>query len=75
MSELKPCPFCGGTKITIANCVELEACNNFEECTDRENVAVVCDLNQGGCGASSGYRATFAEAIAAWNRRVGGESE
>ena len=65
MTELKPCPFCGGTKLTIKSCNETTEDNNFE------NYAVCCDFTHGGCGASSGYRPNRGEAIEAWNRRAG----
>lgn len=76
MSEnnLKPCPFCGGTKIVIDGCKGLEECKLFEECDDEEFYAVVCDFTQGGCGASGGYRETKEQAITAWNKRSGDTS-
>ena len=69
MSELKPCPFCGGEAIineiephthVFATFMPDYGGSTFIECT--------------GCTyAISGQ--TKDEAIAAWNRRVGGESE
>lgn len=75
MNKFKPCQFCGGKSIVITNCKELEACENFKECGNAEYVSVVCDFNQGGCGASSGYRPNIKEAIEAWNRRAGEEGK
>ena len=73
MSKLKPCPFCGGTNISISNCKELGGCENFGECEEDGYISAVCDFNKDGCGASSGYYKTKTEAIAAWNRRAGEE--
>lgn len=53
--ELKPCPFCGGTNIAVAKEDEWEVM-----CMD-------CYVNVGAC--CSYY--TEAEAIEAWNKRVG----
>jgi Lar family restriction alleviation protein len=73
--KLRECPFCGGGNIVIDGCQGLEGCNNFEECTSSSFIAVVCDFNHDGCGASSGYYPTKVQAIEAWNRRAerGGE--
>ena len=54
MTELKPCPFCGGTNIAVAKEDEWEVM-----CMD-------CYANVGAC--FSYY--TEAEAIEAWNKRV-----
>ena len=54
MTELKPCPFCGGTNIAVAKEDEWEVM-----CMD-------CFANVGAC--CSYY--TEAEAIEAWNKRV-----
>jgi Lar family restriction alleviation protein len=70
MSELKSCPFCGKQVALIDNCHELEDCENFERCEATGYYAVVCDVNEGGCGASGGYARTEQEAVAAWNRRA-----
>ena len=70
MKELKPCPFCGGENIEISTCKELEDCANFEECQSIGFYSIVCNINKGGCGASSGYYPTVEEAIEAWNRRT-----
>ncbi|MBU2701144.1 hypothetical protein Ga0466249_002258 [Sporomusaceae bacterium BoRhaA] len=63
------CPFCGGKNIEFDDCKGTEACNNFEECKSAY-YTVVCNINKGGCGASSGYYQTKEQAIKAWNRRV-----
>ena len=61
MAELKPCPFCGGTRLFVGT---------FAECK-MQRYAVCCDYLEGGCGASIGGNCrTEREAIEAWNRRV-----
>lgn len=57
MSELKPCPFCGGeaSKVWIPY-IGGGGYGNVIECDD--------------CWAKTGYYATEAEAIAAWNARA-----
>lgn len=61
MSNLKPCPFCGGPAhvVEVANGGMVVA------------YSVSCD-NIGGCiaGEPMRYYATEAEAIEAWNRRA-----
>lgn len=56
--KLKPCPYCGGTNLTTMN--------GHIETSD---VAIVCKFNDGGCGASGGFRRTYDEAVKAWNER------
>lgn len=65
MSELKPCPFCGGTNLFLGSEKEIEQLDGGRE----EYFAVVCDFTKGGCGACSGYRKGKEEAIEAWNKR------
>ena len=62
--SLKPCPFCGNREA-----LDLE---DFYEGSvlDSTDIAVVCNFHKGGCGASSSYQRSEAEAIAAWNRRA-----
>lgn len=59
--RLKPCPFCGAK-----TSVEIEIDDEDDYAT---NYAVNCDYSKGGCGATSGYRQTKAEAIELWNKR------
>ena len=72
MEEIKRCPFCGKNVAVLDHCKGLEDCLNFEVCEGEGWKVVVCDFNKGGCGASSGYFKTKAEAITAWNRRFEG---
>lgn len=78
MSKLKPCPSCGFDKVAVID--------DYEECIKRwgyefeemgfeatSNKAVNCPFNEGGCGATGGWRRTEAEAIEAWNRRANDE--
>jgi len=66
MNKLKKCPFCGKTNIYIAPDWELEG-KDPDDGTGY--FAAVCNYQNGGCGASGGYRETKEEAIAAWNNR------
>lgn len=76
MSELKPCPFCEKEIAEIADCKRLEECANFEECpADEPYVCVVCSMDKGGCGTSSGYYDSDEKAVAAWNRRAQPDNE
>jgi Lar family restriction alleviation protein len=69
--NLKPCPFCGNTAITVLDANEI---NDIEVETEQwENNpyhAAVCDFSKSGCGATSGYRETPSEAAEAWNQRA-----
>ena len=69
--NIERCPFCGKNVAEISNCKELEGCRHFEGCPATEPyVCVVCNMHEGGCGASSGYYDSEAKAIAAWNCRA-----
>ena len=68
--EIKQCQFCGNKNIVKDGCKCLEACKHFEDCEEESYVAVVCNVNEGGCGASSGYYLTLSEAVSKWNRRA-----
>lgn len=75
---LKPCPFCGKThtaEITTAQeLAEQDSDYDGEFWQHSDSFAVICNASRpngpGGCGASGGFFATKAEAIAAWNRRA-----
>lgn len=77
--ELDKCPFCGADVAEMLNAHDLEECGNFEcdccPCEQYEDVGrcefhtVVCSINKGGCGASSGYFETEERAAQAWNNR------
>ena len=74
--KIEKCPFCDKDVAEISNCQELEGCRHFESCPATEPyVCVVCNMHEGGCGASSGYYDSEAKAIAAWNRRKPERSE
>ena len=81
MSELKPCPFCGSDKAPeLSSIWDCEMCANFEEedcpeCYEELGSSecmhiVVCAVNRGGCGASTGWHLNADDAIQAWNRRA-----
>lgn len=59
---LKPCPFCGGDKILVAQTLDQKAPNWYATC------------HRATC-AFTGYSATQAQAIAAWNQRADAQGE
>ena len=67
--SLKPCPFCGMDVAIFATCRDLEACASYQRCKSEYMVLAVCNVNAGGCGASSGFRDTCEQAADAWNGR------
>lgn len=80
MEKLKPCPFCGKDVAEFAMVCTLEECANFEEedCPECYDPAgsdgcmhlVICSINKGGCGSSTGRYVNKERAAEAWNRRV-----
>lgn len=64
MSELKPCPFCGG-KATVQTRKDKEAGQTFYGC--------MCK-NTGCCRIPALYM-TQAQAIEVWNKRVGEQND
>ena len=62
MDELKPCPFCGTEPTVIVR---------RGKAGWRDKFAVLCDHEQGGCGAESGWYHNEEEAVETWNKRVG----
>lgn len=51
--ELKPCPFCGNVKgLEVTTAMDIEACENFEQCGQCSYFTVVCNINDGGCGVA-----------------------
>lgn len=74
--KIEKCPFCGKQIAEIGDCKNMEECEHFEECPAVEPYfCVVCSINKGGCGASTGYQEGVEKAIAAWNRRAKPENE
>lgn len=63
MIELKSCPFCGETEP-----VRLIVSPGKDGWRDR--YFVLCNYEDGGCGAESGWYHSQIEAIGAWNRRA-----
>lgn len=59
---LKPCPFCGNKDVILMTR------NGHDGWRDR--FYVLCDYNDGGCGASGGWYHHPYEAGNAWNRRA-----
>ena len=61
--ELKPCPFCGNTNLTIGTSAVLHGDD------DEDNYAVCCGVSEGGCGGTSGYALSKLKAVENWNKR------
>lgn len=72
---LKPCPHCGSTTAPQAFWLSETDGDDFDTSNEEDSIAVICDassesgIGPRGCGASGGYKATEAAAIAAWNCR------
>lgn len=71
MIKLRECPFCGKSVARFTTVAETESCVYFESCYEPTCTmkAVVCSVNEGGCGASTGYHESEEDARRAWNRR------
>ena len=63
MSELKPCPFCGET--ASVRMMVRRGKDGW-----RDWFYVLCDYNEGGCGASGQWNHCEEPAAEAWNRRA-----
>ena len=61
MSDLKPCPFCGG-KAKLAKTIDVDLLGDVVDCH-----YAICTST--GCGNLTQYSMTPGKAIAAWNRR------
>ena len=59
---IKSCPFCGYKHPSLR---VIEGKDGF-----RDRYAVLCNYDDGGCGAEGGWRHYAEEAIMVWNRRV-----
>ena len=78
--KLEPCPFCGQSVAVFSTVCDCEICANFEQEDCPECYApgenddcihfVVCNANEGGCGAATGWYRDAEEAAKAWNRRT-----
>ena len=62
MEELKPCPFCGNKEPIL---MRRAGTNGW-----RAWFYVLCDWNDGGCGASGQWNHDKEEAVDAWNTRT-----
>ena len=71
--SLRKCPFCGAKVAYFGTVADIELMDDdypdYELAKD--HYAVVCNYNEGGCGATTRGYATAEEAIEAWNRRCG----
>lgn len=86
---MKPCPFCGKSVAELSNLQDCEICANFEDCPEcYESVGlevgadfspcprfIVCAVNKGGCGASTGWYYNLDKLIGAWNKRAGEQND
>ena len=72
MEKLKECPFCGKKVAKYTTAAELEMCVKDVYCYEADCTmkAVVCGVQDGGCGASTGFFTSEEEAVTAWNRRA-----
>lgn len=75
MSELKPCPFCGGEATIEDNGGEYPMFDEYGEFADgafneADAFWVECDC----CHTMCGFSRSEAEAVATWNRRVTDEN-
>lgn len=66
MAELKPCPFCGNKRVSVA----VDSAAYSLGVTEDANFQIICSVTDFGCGASSGWHDTKGRAIEAWNRRA-----
>ena len=60
--DLKPCPFCGESE--SVRMMVRRGKNGW-----RDRFFVLCEYDNGGCGAESGWYHYEEEATEAWNRR------
>lgn len=68
MKKLKPCPFCGNEEgLEVLDQNELEG---PDDPVKNPYFVVVCSIDKGGCGSSSGYFPKPEKAAEAWNRRA-----
>lgn len=67
MNQVYNCPFCG-----YLSSLSVERNDEYadESYPERDlQYQVVCDVNDGGCGASSGFYTTKDAAVTCWNTR------
>lgn len=69
MKNIKKCPFCGNDVAIGVSCKQINCVECCEDC-DTITYAIVCDFENGGCGAMGGFRDTCDDAITAWNSRA-----
>lgn len=74
-NALKACPFCGKhDTLMLTTFAELADPYGELGIDEGESRAVVCDASKpdgkGGCGATSGFKPTEADAVRNWNQRA-----
>lgn len=67
--KLKPCPFCGKEVAKVVDQYEL---NDLPDDGCIRMYTVVCDYDDGGCGATCGFTPRDYNAVKRWNVRLGG---
>lgn len=65
---LRPCPFCGSAE-AVVNMPYAEA-DWIDHDDDNDGAVVICNVNAGGCGTSSGWAEDADKAAELWNRRA-----
>ena len=60
-SEVKKCPFCAFQSPFVTSSIRAGI--------RPDGFVVICDFEEGGCGASGGVRNSEDEAVDAWNQR------
>ena len=61
--NIKPCPFCGETE-------SVRLMNRVGKDGWRDRFYVLCEYDNGGCGAQSGWYHSVIEAVESWNQRA-----
>jgi len=64
--QIQRCPFCGVDKAEVISHAEMYDDNSLS--VDR--FTVVCNIYNGGCGATCGFHESKQKAVTRWNTRV-----
>lgn len=69
LPNLSACPFCFKHVAVLWDGEDDEKEIELEDLGENIDLCIVCDMLNGGCGASSGFRQSVLQAIAAWEKR------